>query len=76
MYLEEREGDSVTLGYCDNRYSVHSGLSPGSNYTVIVQADSIAPTTISKKTVLIAEQNLTCDSKLMIKLFLILQLNL
>ncbi len=59
MYVEESARDSsVLLGYCDNRYSVHSGLSLGANYTVVVQAHSSAPTTVDKEIVSIAKQAL------------------
>ena len=58
VYLEESIGETVLLNYCDNRYSVHSGLSSGANYTVVVEAESIAGLTVTKKKVAILEQKL------------------
>ena len=58
VYLEESIEETVLLNYCDNRYSVHSGLSSGANYTVVVEAESIAGLTVTKKKVAILEQKL------------------
>ncbi|XP_064398947.1 uncharacterized protein LOC135345445 isoform X2 [Halichondria panicea] len=58
VYLEESIEETVLLNYCDNRYSVHSGLSSGANYTVVVEAKSIAGLTVTKKKVAILEQKL------------------
>ncbi len=64
VYLEESIRESVLLNYCDNRYSVHSGLNSGANYTVVVEAESIAGLTVTKKNVVILDQKLNGEHKL------------
>ncbi|XP_064398867.1 uncharacterized protein LOC135345371 isoform X2 [Halichondria panicea] len=53
VYLENVSGNSTLQTYGDVLYSVHSGLSVGANYTVIIEERSTVGLTVSRQDIVI-----------------------
>ena len=55
--LEDSVGSSILLNSSDYLYTVHSGLTSGASYTVVVEARSIAGITVTSENISISEQH-------------------
>ncbi len=53
VYLENVSGNSTLQSYGDVLYSVHSGLSVGANYRVIIEERSTVGLTVSRQDIVI-----------------------
>ena len=54
--LEDSVGSSVLNESSDHLYTVHSGLTSSTNYTVVVEASSIAGITVTRQPIFILKQ--------------------
>ena len=62
VFLEDSVGSSVLNESSDHLYTVHFGLTSGANYTVIVEARSIAGITVTRQHLFIGEQLSVCST--------------